>query len=187
MAPPASYQRPQNAWKQYNGALQTPLSGDDIKAGLVGLFAWLPKEADIPWGSVIRQQLSSGGFGHPCVVTGTSKCGRYVECRQVTSFGGRSIQTKYGGKAHHPAYDNYLAIKDARATHGAPNNTGLLETTERMPKPSYINLNQSFWIEVSVLHRWYQSQIRLMPAALRLLQAQFRLACPGKGRRMHPE
>ncbi|KAK4496193.1 hypothetical protein PRZ48_012173 [Zasmidium cellare] len=116
-----------------------------------GTIVYLPSENTVPLDSIVRYQpaVNAGAYAHPGLALLESRCGHLVFVAPVTSFRGAGIQAKYnriGAAAKNDIFWQYLVLD----THLTPahNDLAALEIAgDRLAKPSYVHLDQGYWIE----------------------------------------
>ncbi|KAK1590398.1 uncharacterized protein LY79DRAFT_590363 [Colletotrichum navitas] len=114
---------------------------------LSGKIMWLPSRNSIP-SNLLEPVLDNGAYNHPVVImsNNTSPEG-LVEVFLITSFGTRSIAEAFDHKWKH--WLQYTPIEPA--FHPEVAQLRLIEGSQRLEKPSYVNTRQAHMVQLAAL------------------------------------
>ena len=88
------------------------------------------------------------------MIIGRSSCGHLAQCLPGTLFGGKTIQTKYAAaRKGHAVFEEYMALaRSDTLRHGPLPSLG--HSGPEMPKQTYVQLDNAYWIEWHLLTRF---------------------------------
>ncbi|KAK2033175.1 hypothetical protein LX32DRAFT_581577 [Colletotrichum zoysiae] len=114
---------------------------------LSGKLMWLPSRNCIPT-SLLEPVLDNGAYNHPVVVMSNNPSPEgLVEVFLITSFGTRSIDEAFDNKFKH--WLDYMPIEPA--VHPDLGQLHLLEGSQPLHKPSYVNTRQAHMVHLEAL------------------------------------
>ncbi|KAK2049517.1 hypothetical protein LZ31DRAFT_457276 [Colletotrichum somersetense] len=116
-------------------------------SSLSGKLMWLPSRNSIPT-SLLEPVLENGAYNHPVVIMSNNPSPEgLVEVFLITSFGTRSIDEAFDNKFKH--WLDYTPIEPA--AHPDLGQLRLLEGSQPLDKPSYVNTRQAHMVHLEAL------------------------------------